>query len=304
MDDSRNTLIDEFFKLNVSDKKATDIFVVRLNKYLRKEPDAELPVISNTLNTLVANRKDKGFKICCSLATPVFEYLEETENYGRLELHILSMIIAYNEDYDKTCWFFQKANDRMNNKEYVDVNYINSIRTNLHYNMMTRVLSARLVNKKLDTKGLITLKTMFDRCYSHVIEVCERKNLHLKHLVKIRRALFEKNVSLVLSELKILKDVNKALYHRTRAEISGYFPHMYIELGTDLTNILIGYNIAKYRNKKGLKQEEFSAMVNKSQGEISSIENGENGLSASSILYIAHALEVKPGMLFGDCDTP
>jgi len=303
MADSRNTLIDEFFKLSLSDKNATDIFVVKLNKRLRKEPNAKLSVISHTLNTLVANREDKDFKTCCSLATPVFECLEETTTHGRFELHIQSMIIAYHEDYDMTCMFFRKANDRMNNKEYVDVKYINSIRTNLHYNMMLRVLRARFFNKTLDEKGLNELIAMFNRCYSHVVEVCERKNLHLKHVVKIRRGLFEQNASLVISEMNILKDVNRVLYHKARAGMSEFLPHMDTELGTDLAKILIGYNIYKYRKKKGLKQEQLGAMVDKSQGEISAIESGKDGLSASSLMLVAHALEVKPGMLFGDCDT-
>ena len=63
-------------------------------------------------------------------------------------------------------------------------------------------------------------------------------------------------------------------------------------------NQTIGKNIRKLRLKKGLSQMRLAASADLSLGFIGSLERGEVGVTAESLVKIAKALEVPPGGLF------
>lgn len=61
---------------------------------------------------------------------------------------------------------------------------------------------------------------------------------------------------------------------------------------------ILGENIAFYRNRRGLTQEQLSAMIDTTRVHISRIENADCAVSLDKIFAIADALGVEPYKLF------
>lgn len=61
---------------------------------------------------------------------------------------------------------------------------------------------------------------------------------------------------------------------------------------------ILGENIAFYRNRRGLTQEQLSAMANTTRVHISRIENADCAVSLDLVFAIADALGVEPYKLF------
>ncbi len=57
---------------------------------------------------------------------------------------------------------------------------------------------------------------------------------------------------------------------------------------------LVGENIARIRLEKGLSQLDVCAMVSMEKSNLSTIENGRQNITLTTLLKIAKALNVKP----------
>ncbi len=66
---------------------------------------------------------------------------------------------------------------------------------------------------------------------------------------------------------------------------------------------LFGEQVKKYRNKKGLTQEQLSERLGISQKHLSIIETGTQFASASLIEKISKELNVPPSLLFGGSEN-
>lgn len=60
-------------------------------------------------------------------------------------------------------------------------------------------------------------------------------------------------------------------------------------------------NIKKYRLAKGLTQEEFAEMINKTANYVSQLENARKGVQLQTVFDIAEALGVEVKDLFEYC---
>lgn len=61
---------------------------------------------------------------------------------------------------------------------------------------------------------------------------------------------------------------------------------------------ILGENIAFYRNRRGLTQEQLSAMTDTTRVHVSRIENADCAVSLDLVFAIADALGVEPYKLF------
>ena len=304
MDSAHKVWTDEFLTISPSDTKKVDKFLVRLDEYLVSNPDLRLSVISLLFKVFKANNKNEKFDKCCDLATPIFEYLEKAKPHEYIDFYILSMVIGYMADYNKTLKLFQEAANKLDEDEYLNNPKYNSIRRNLRYNMMFRTLRASFFDADMDKKAL---EAVFMSCYDYVMEVCERKCLPRKHVLEARLALFQRNVSklqFAMDELRDGKSKDKHLYAVTRDEIAEYLPSMNQSLGTKLMNILIGFNVRKYREALGWTQTKLAEKIGMEQGAISSIECGKHGVSSDTLKLLAHALGIEVSNLMEGCPTP
>jgi len=64
----------------------------------------------------------------------------------------------------------------------------------------------------------------------------------------------------------------------------------------------LGENIAFYRNRRGLTQEQLSAMAETSRVHLSRVENADCAVSLDLVFAIANALGVEPYKLFQEKD--
>ena len=60
----------------------------------------------------------------------------------------------------------------------------------------------------------------------------------------------------------------------------------------------IGRRIALFRKERGLTAQELAGRIGLSQGQISRLENGKQGLRSETLLHIAEALGVPPVQFF------
>lgn len=61
-------------------------------------------------------------------------------------------------------------------------------------------------------------------------------------------------------------------------------------------------NIKRCRLEKGLTQEAFAEMINKTANYVSQLENAHKGIQLRTVFDIADALEVPVKELFNECD--
>ncbi len=62
--------------------------------------------------------------------------------------------------------------------------------------------------------------------------------------------------------------------------------------------VLVGQQIRRLREKKGISQEEFAALAGLDRGYYGGIERGERNVAALNLIKIAAALEIEVGGLF------
>ena len=62
--------------------------------------------------------------------------------------------------------------------------------------------------------------------------------------------------------------------------------------------------LARWRDKRGLTQEQLAARIGTTKGQISNWENNKRGLNFQIIGALAEALDIEPGDLFRDPDRP
>jgi len=62
--------------------------------------------------------------------------------------------------------------------------------------------------------------------------------------------------------------------------------------------VLVGQEIRRLREEKGLSQEEFAGLAEIDRAYYGSIERGERNVAALNIIKIAEALKVEVGKLF------
>jgi len=295
---TKEQLTKEFFAFKMAKDPNTYKLIVRLEKYLLKEPDAELTLFLYVLRTFQADNDQQEFVNCCAIASPIFEHLENTTDWGYTEFYILSMMIGYHSDYGKTRELFQEAMDVLNDGEYTDDPKFKSLCTIMNFNLTLRMLRAKYIDSGVDKDEL---ESSFMRSYKHVIDVCVPKNIPLQYALQTRRGIFENNLKFVEDGLSKLSELGeKKLYKTTKDEIAEYLVFMDEELSKRLSNFVLGYQVRKRRTELNMTTLDLATALNTDQPSVNAIERGDDGVSVDRLKKLCRILSVGAGYFFGD----
>jgi len=300
MIDMRQALINDFIEVDISDTKALDKFINKLDDYVSANVDSKISAMLHSLLASQANYDGQPFEKCCEIASPFFDYLEDITEWEYEEFYMLSWMINYHIDYNRTYEFFQEAMDVLTDSEYVNDTSYDDVRTGSMYNLTHRIVHAVLYGKNLDIK---TLKANFMSCYTPVMKICKEKDLPRQYILEIRRGFIEGRAKVIREAFNSIdKDKYKELHELARDEILEYLPYLEDSLSKDLSKLLTGSRIREARNKKGWTQDELAFRIKgtKMAGtEISQIELGNNGVPLDNLRRYAKVLEVSLCYLIG-----
>jgi len=303
MKNTKDILVNEYFSAKSGDTKKADNFISSIETYLKKETDIELTLILHALKAQKADIDNKKFSECCTLALPIFEHLENTENdWGRIELHVLSVAITYHSDYNKTTELAREALDVLEDEEHIGNPEYRTMRTNIHSNLTLRMLRARYRDIDLNNPTEVAkLEAAFKYSYNYVMDICVRKNiLAWQYILTARKGVFENKRELLEEGLsKLLKAGEKQKYKTTKDEVVEYLTHMK-DLSKDLANFLTGYQVRKRRKELNMAPTDLAFALDTDQNVITSIERGDGGVSRKRLRSLAKILKVEIGYFEGD----
>jgi len=294
--DTKEILLNEYFASKDRSEQKQDRLITKLEKHIAKEPDTELLLALLDLKTINANISQQSFADRCAIALPIFEELENALEWGYLQLHVLSVVIANHPDFNKTLWFFQKAVDTINHK-YADTPGFKSIATSLHYNFTVRILRAKYKDPNVDNKKL---KALFEHSYNHVMDVCVRHDLPLQYTLQVIRGVFNNKIELIEQGLAKLKELGeKQRYANAKSEIVEFLWYMN-DISKELTSFVIGYQIRKRRKEMNMDAFDLAIELDTDDNAIMSIERGDDGVSIYRLIKLAKILKVNMSYFFGD----
>jgi len=297
---TKETLITEYINFKLGEDTNVDKSLNKYEKFITrnsKNPDSELTLILQSLRTLKADNEMQSFADCCKLASPIFNHLEATTNWGYIDLYVLSTTIGYKIDFNKALEVLQEAIDVIEG-EYSDDPKFQPICTMMHMNFTLRMLRAKYFEPHIDTK---ILDDAFDRSFDHGMKVCENRNLPHKYVLHIRRGVFEGDINLVERALaQLSKSGGRKRYRTTKDEIAEYLFHTEEALSKPLSNFLIGYQLRKRRKELNMSTFDIAVAMKTDQPSITAIERGDDGVSMERLKMLARVVGVRPGYFFGN----
>ncbi|MCL2841782.1 MAG: helix-turn-helix domain-containing protein [Defluviitaleaceae bacterium] len=293
----RELIIEKFISFNYKDDDLNK-FIVRVKKYLSKNKDEEIECILSVLNVMQSVYAEKGFKVACVLATPVFEWLESITQWKHLDLHLFIMAIGYHPSFSKTLVLFDKALDTLDDED--SPNYLDAqiIRATMHNNLSIRILRAKFIDSDVPVE---ILENTFKLCYDFLMPICISQKKPQKYFLEIRRGVFENNVPMITGGLKTLLDMGeKKRYQAVKAEIVELLLYVEDELDTRLKNIIFGHQVRKQRKFINMSSLKLADLLDISQNAVTAIERGDSGASPMRAKRIAQILGVTLGYLYGE----
>jgi len=294
---TKESLINEYLAVRLSEDQKINKLITKLEKYSTGTPDTELMLILHSLKTIRAENNLQDFKQCCAIAVPIFEQLEVSINWGYIEFYVLSIVIGYHPNYDKTCAIFQEALDVLSDEEYVDNPKYTAIANALHINITLRMIRAKYLDPSIDIKAL---NSSFMRSYNHAMEKCEHKYPLYQCILQIRHGVFEDNMDqLEKGLLELHKFGKKKIYKTTRDEIIEYLFYTKKPPNKTLLNYLVGHQLRKRRHELNMSALDIAIAMDIDQNAITAIERGDDGLSLERLRKLAHIIDVQPGYFFG-----
>jgi len=295
---TKEILIERFFALKGMETTKMDQLIIRINSLISRQPDTDLTLILCLLNAYKAEHSFQPFENCCTIAAPIFEILDNTTNWGYLELFVLSSAISYHQDFNKTYELFQETLDVLDLDEHANNPKCRSIRTALHGNFTQRINRARYYES---TTSSTLLKKLFEDSYAHAMEVFERINSPLKHVLEVRRGIHENNLAMSEAGLNALKKRRETRQHLySKDELMEFIVEMDGELSPQFYKYLQGYQIRKRRIELGMSVEDLAEALGWDEPLLTAIERGSDGASIRRLRKIAHELRVSLDYFYGD----
>jgi transcriptional regulator with XRE-family HTH domain len=303
--ESRELLVSDFLEFSSSDEKKNERLIARLEKYIAKNPDNELKLILNTALTLQSDYEQEEFSKCCDAATPVFEYLmnKRMKDWEYLEFYVLSCVMGYNMDFDKTFKLFQEVLGVLHKKPYEKDPKYSAICTAFHINITLRMLRARYFEiDPADQEKMAELKIAFLHSYNLSMAVCKDKDLPLQHVLNVRKGVFDNNSDLGNKGIETLQEIGaKRWLATTKDEIVEFLYQMNeAELSKPLLNFMVGHPVRKLRKERNMSADDLADVLDTDPNAIRAIERGDDGVSVDRLRRLARILGVHTGYFFGD----
>ena len=295
---TKETLINEAMVLKSGNSKKAEKFIMKLEKFLTEEPDDELKLILYTWRTVVVDDNLQGFKKCCEIASPIFDILQSTVDWGYVEFYTLSAAIGYNTDFKKTLEFFEEALEVLSYEEYVNDTGYRSIRIALHCNLCLRILRAKYYDPNSD---IAHLQKLFKQSYDYVVERSRHKNLPYKDMLEVYRAVFENTLEGVEEGLDTLSElIDRKWYNIAKHNIMDLVALMDGEMSKPLARLLIGHQMRKRRIELGLSISDLAEILGWENVAVGAIERAADGISMQRLRKVAQALGVTLEYFCGD----
>jgi len=297
---TKEVLIERFLVLKSSEGRAIDLLITRIDKFIAKQPDTDLTLIVCLLKALRADNGRQPYENCCAIAAPIFEILDNTTNWGYLELFVLSAAVVYNEDFNKAAELFQEALDVLDLDEHVSNPKCKPIRTNLHANFTNRINRARYYEADMN---VALLRKLFTESYDYAMEFYVRKNLPKQHLLEIRRGISEDNLPMAEAALVALEEKGENKLHSdAKDELMEFVVEMSGELNVKFHKYLHGYQIRKRRIELGMSAGDLADALGWDEPLLTAIERGSDSASIRRLRKIALELKVSLDYFYGDDD--
>jgi len=295
---TKEMIINEAMTLKSGNTKKVGKFITKLENFLAEEPDDELTLVLCSLKVNTADDNFQGFKKCCEMASPIFDILQSTVDWGYIEFYALSVSIGYSTDFSKTLEFFQEALEVLSYEEYLDDTRYRSVRINMHFNFILRILRARYYDPNAD---IAQLQKLLKQSYDYIMERSRNKNLPYKDMLEVYRAVLENKLEEVEEGLDILsKLIEREWYNITKHSIMDLVALMNGEMSKPLARLLIGHQMRKRRIELGLSISDLAEILGWESTAVAGAERAADGVSMQRLRKVAQALGVTLEYFCGD----
>jgi len=291
--DTQFSLKEEFLSLsNMTDTKKLADLIKRMNKYVKETKDEDIYLISTTLKANLDDVQGKSYERCCGIAATVVEWVMNIENFEKLEIAILGMVLHYMPSYQTADSFARKAKKSSNcSRGFADM---------IHGNMSLRLIRANYDSKTPDEQMDI------NKLFSHYMGLSIADWAHLpKHpyniVLKIRQALFVGDCEGITEGLEKLRMAGeKEWLKAARYDVVDYLTKLQDKLTTPLRRLLYGRRIQQRREELGLTVREFAELIDTDPIIVNEFERGANGVSPTRLQKIAKVLKTDIYYLSGN----
>jgi len=273
-----------------------DEILDNLSAYMsNNEYDMQLDLASHAwhVHKEACNEVNAVGEIYYEMADPVFKLLKSMD-WGIFELHVVANIIGYTRDYITGIELMNEAIDVLDGDFSKDENY-NQIKTNLCYNLSSRLLHA----KYYDKVDLQRIQMAFDQCINMAME--RKDDDTFKTMLLIRKALFHGDCKAISRHIDDLEATNNRWWiEYTKDSVIDFLPHLGNDITTPLLNMLIGHQIKKRRKELGISTSDFGDALDTTQTVVNEFERGDKGIGGPRLYRIAKVLQVDMGYFFGE----
>jgi len=245
----------------------------------------------------------KDFESSRSIVKSILIRLNSTENWSFFDIRILAQVVAYAKTYKHVHAVAEKALQALaqyqNEKGYMDTKLL------IHYHVAHRLLRTRYYNiEPIDKYEMDALGKLFDDYANQTLAICRKNNFPLfERIMLIRKGLFEKNYDLIDENLRSLKNnERKAIWMPIQDEVCEFNTHAGNAISAEQFNVMVGRNIRRIRQFRGIRTDDFAKMVGVTVPYINLIERGERGTLTHKMYKIANILNVKCDLFFQNTD--
>ena len=288
--------LDEALSLKNHDFEKRVNLIDKIDSYL-SENAGDLPsslLLQSLKFRKIANDPLK-FEECRALAAPMIDELEKAISWQRLEFYVLTAVIGYTYDYNKSLELADEAIAVLEDEEFANKKEFIGCKHSIIFNIIRRLLRALQSEiDPADTKSVAYLTDRFNYFYDLSMAWCIKiDHTALVIALEIRRAIFINSYEDVLSGMILLDKINKQWQKFMQEEVAEYACRMQgKKIPSKMIRFLIGVNIRTLREERNLSTLEFALMLDTSQQVVNGFESGRRGISNEKLSEVANILRV------------
>jgi len=238
------------------------------------------------LDAFSAEFHRSGLEVSSEISAPIFDRLSATEEWDFYDIRLLTAVVGYNESYEKTYEFAEKALKKLekhSNEERYAI-----IKLSIHMNVVNRLLRA----KYYDVDNLTPtneLEEWFSQYATATMAICDDGGFSIhKGALMVRSGLFHQDDKSVEKGLKLLEKIGAdEVYRMMENDISEYNFLIGLKMSKRQFNRIIGSNIRKKRIEFGLTMEVLSKSMELSNAALGFMERGERGTTSFNLYKLA-----------------
>ncbi|MCL2372072.1 MAG: helix-turn-helix domain-containing protein [Defluviitaleaceae bacterium] len=234
------------------------------------------------------------------MADSIIDRLVALKEWQFYDIRILASSVGYAADYKTSNALAERAIAAIEHfKDDKDYQYINFA---IHFNIATRIVRARYFDIESDANKEEEIKEqerLFTKHFNAASAISKAGGMWVSETVLlIMKGLFKKDYSLVDENLKLLQTKGaRDAWKMMRNIVNEYNVLVGSSISAIQLNVLIGSNIRKIREHKGLSMDDIADMTGMTSSHIGLLERGDRGASVLNLYKLADALGVSWEMI-------